>query len=431
MKLSLAPLLTLALAAFASAKKHHHKHGHHKHHRHDDQAAAAAAMEQRGHSGGDSGHQMGIPWGCGPDCIKGLKSTRRTDMMWYHHWQDCRVPDLDKLGFEYVPTFWGTTKWDKWNAVKAEISRGPLPRYLLAFNEPDVQGQSDLGPKAAAKLFMQELQPFADKGVQVGSPQVCWNMQWLDQFMKECQKLGCKISFIALHWYGSWQDFDKFTKWISSVHDAYKLDIWMTEYGITQASGGSQSDIKNFHMKAVKWMREQGYVKRSAWLGGFPVNQKPDPYPNNLNSYFNDDGSARDLLWWASHSAGGAMLSLPGISKRDIDATNETEKLLAEKSPFKDGPVKKHHEQYDEEHCDYKCQLRLNSIEKHYRKKHGIVQVTDKQFCVATPSKLDREERQKLTTCLRQSGLLAHHDLHAKIGADEGKVEAKAKAEHH
>ncbi len=46
-------------------------------------------------------------------------------------------------------------------------------------------------------------------------------------------------------------------------------------------------------------------MKRSAWLGGFPVDQKPDPYPNSLNSYFNADGSARDLFWWAAHNAGG------------------------------------------------------------------------------------------------------------------------------
>lgn len=399
---SLASLLTLALVAVAEAKKKHHHHGHHKKHHHD-----TTPIQQRGD---DGGHEMGIPWGCDPSCIKGLKSTRRTDMVWYHHWQDGRVPDLDELGFDYTATFWGPTKWDKWNAVKAELSKGPLPKYMLAFNEPDVQGQSDIGPKAAAKLWMQELQPFAEKGVQVGSPQVCWHMQWLTEFMSACHSLGCNISFIALHWYGSWQDFDKFTKWISSVHEAFGLPIWVTEYGITQASGGTQAQIKDFHMRAVQWMRQQGYVKRSAWLGGFPVNQKPDPYPSSLNSYFNGDGSARDLLRWASHASDGFMLSLPGISKRDTsDTDHETAKQHEEKRPFKDDPVKHEHEQYDENHCDYKCQLRLNSIEKHYRKQHGIVEVTDKQFCVATPDKLDRDERKKLTTCLRQSGLLAHN----------------------
>ncbi len=230
---AIASLVLIALAAVSNAEEEHHR-KHHKHHKkHHHHEAANTSVEPRG--SGSNGHALGLPWGCDPSCINGVKSTKNTDFRWYHHWQDTRVADLDKLGFEYVATFWGPTKWDKWNAVKAELSRGPLPKYMLAFNEPDVQGQSDLGPKAAAKLWMKEMQPWANKGVKVGSPQVCWNMQWLEQFMGECKKLGCKISFIALHWYGSWREFDKFTHWIESVHNEFGLDIWITEYGITQA----------------------------------------------------------------------------------------------------------------------------------------------------------------------------------------------------
>ncbi|GAC97694.1 hypothetical protein PHSY_005281 [Pseudozyma hubeiensis SY62] len=396
----LAVLLSIALVAVAEAKKHHHGQGHHKQHH----AEHKSHLDSRGH---DDAHQIGVPWGCDPTCIKGLKSTRRTDVVWYQHWQDTRVPELDQLGFDYVPSFWGPSKWDRWNAVKAEISKGPLPTYMLAMNEPDVQGQADLGPKAAAKLWMQELKPFADKGVQVSSPQMCWNMQWLEQFMSECKKLGCNMSFIALHWYGSWRDFDKFTHWISSVHDAYNLPIWVTEYGVTQASGGSQAQIKDFHVRAVEWMRQTGYVKRSAWLGGFPVNQKPDPYPSSLNSYFNGDGSARDLLWWVSQSAGGSWLSFPGIHRRDTESSPEQHK------DYKDDDVKKaEHEQYDEDHCDYKCQLRQGSIEKHHRKRKGVVEVNDGKVCVATPSKLGKEECKKLSTCLKHAGLLSNNTHH-------------------
>ena len=416
-----ASLLAIALVAHTDAKKHSHHHSHHKPHRH-----STTAIHQRD----NLTHQIGIPWGCDPACVNGIKSTHRTDMMWYHHWQDTCVAELDTLGFEYVPTFWGPSKWDKWSAVKSELAKRPLPKYMLAFNEPDVQGQSNLGPKAAARLWMKELKPFADKGVQVGSPQVCWNMQWLDEFMGECKKLGCNISFIALHWYGSYRAFDKFTKWVSSVHEAFGLPIWVTEYGVTQASGGSQEDIKQFHMRAVQWMRQQGYVQRSAWLGGFPVNQKPDPYPSSLGSYFNGDGSARDLLWWASHSAGGTMLSLPAITKRNLPNAMREKELLSKPDSIKDEPVKKSaHEQYDEDHCDYKCQLRQNSIEKHHRKLHGIAHVDSKQVCVDTPSKLDRDERRKLSVCLQQAGLLAHHKAEPHHDGKHGKHEKDSSRE--
>lgn len=376
-----ATLLAFALVAIVDGKKHKTRHGHQK---------------------SDAGHQLGVPWGCDPSCVKGLKSTGRSDISFYHHWQDTRVPELDALGLEYVPTFWGPSKWDKWNAVKCEINSMPaLPSYILAFNEPDVQGQSDVGPQAAARLWMQELKPFADRGVKVGSPQVCWNMQWLEQFMAACNKLGCEISFIAVHWYGSWRDFDKFTSWISSVHDAYGLPIWVTEYGITQASGGTQAQIKHFHVRAVEWMHSVGYVQRSAWLGGFPVDQKPDPYPSAMNSYFNGDGSARDLLWWAAHSGGGDYITKRHTHNHTTTHDDEVKQSL--------------HPQYDEDHCDYKCQLRQASLEKHARKNKGIVEVTDGKVCVETPSKLARDERKKLTTCLREAGVLkksehkAHH----------------------
>ncbi|PWY99332.1 glycoside hydrolase, partial [Testicularia cyperi] len=346
-------------------------------------------------------HHLGIAWGCNPDCMKGAKSTKLEYIHWYQHWQDTRVDSLDKMGLQYVPSFWGPSKWDKWNAVKAEMDQKGLPEYLLAFNEPDVTGQADLGPKAAAKLWMQELAPYANKGVKVGAPQLCWNLQWLEKFMKQCNKLGCKISFIPLHWYGSWQDFDKFTTYIQTVHDEYQLPIWITEYGITQASGGSQDDISNFHKKAVAWMRNTGFVDRSAWLGGFPVNEKPDPYPNALNSYFNADGSARSLLWWAATQSG----SSGNLSRRGLNDTLELELEHEHDGEEDEDDEVKTENYYDENHCDYRCQLREQSIEKHHRKKKGIVKVDDKKVCIDAPSKMSKTERQDLTKCLKEAGL--------------------------
>ncbi len=113
-----------------------------------------------------------------------------------------------------------------------------------------------------------------------------------------------------------------------------------------------------------------------------PVDQKPDPYPSNLNSYFNGDGSARDLLGGLRRQAVGSFLSIPGLHRRD--------ETIPGKDYKDDEPKKSPHPQYDEEHCDYKCQLRENSVEKHARKKKGIVAVNDKQVCVETPESWTR-----------------------------------------
>ena len=65
----------------------------------------------------------------------------------------------------------------------------------------------------------------------------------------------------------------------------YGKPIWVTEYGVTASSGGSQDQIKafqsvffhllvifyhtdiSFSTQATAWMETQSYVQRAAWLG--------------------------------------------------------------------------------------------------------------------------------------------------------------------
>ena len=67
------------------------------------------------------------------------------------------------------------------------------PKALLAFNEPDISGQSNLDPTTAANLWMQEIQPWKKRGVRLGSPQIVWNQDWLSQFMNICKSKGCTV----------------------------------------------------------------------------------------------------------------------------------------------------------------------------------------------------------------------------------------------
>ncbi|PWN49005.1 glycoside hydrolase [Violaceomyces palustris] len=259
-------------------------------------------------------HQRGIPWGCDDRWGENLIGD---SMTWYHHWADGNIPQLDKKGMEYVPTCWGPSKFDKWNQRKSEMNR-KLPEHLLSFNEPDVQGQATMGPKDAARLWMKEMQPWARKGVKVSTPQLCFDMGWLNQFMSECRKLGCEISFIALHWYGSYQDMDRLKRWVQKVHSTYPgYPIWLTEYGITSSSHPSQWQVTQFHKEAAAWLEGTGYVERAAWLGGFSVDDPPDAYPSALNAYFDASGHLREIGKWAATS------SIPGKRKNPSPSTHQ------------------------------------------------------------------------------------------------------------
>lgn len=221
------------------------------------------------------------------------KSVAKGDIMWYHHWENGKVDTIPD-NIEYVPTYWGPQKASQWGQVKASMG-GKMPKNLLAFNEPDVQGQANMSPQQAVSEFMKELQPFAEKGVNVSTPQMVYNLDWLDQFMNGCKKAGCKISFAALHWYGSTSDLPKFKKWVSTVNKRYNIPVWVTEFGITQQSHPSQGQVIKFLNQAMDFLSDQKFVHRAAWNGAYCIENPPDQYATRLNAMFNTGGALRPI----------------------------------------------------------------------------------------------------------------------------------------
>ncbi|CCF53816.1 uncharacterized protein UHO2_00906 [Ustilago hordei] len=237
--------------------------------------------------------QRGLAWGTndnwGSSIAKGL-------ITWYWHWQD--GPNSRFNGkLEFVPCYWGPKYNSQWKQRKQEMNAN-VPKALLAFNEPDISGQSSLDPTTAANLWMQEIQPWKKRGVRLGSPQIVWNQDWLQSFMNICKSKGCTVDFIAIHWYGRWDDMAGFKRYVTSIRNRFNLPIWITEYGVTSASGGSQQQVKQFHMDATNWLNSQSYVERSSNFGSFSYNSPPDAYGSRLNALFNGDGSLRDMAYW-------------------------------------------------------------------------------------------------------------------------------------
>lgn len=125
--------------------------------------------------------------------------------------------------------------------------------------------------------------------------------------------------FIAIHWYGSWSDLAGFKKYVQSVRSRFNLPIWITEYGVTSSSGGSQQQVKQFHMDATNWLNSQSYVERSSNFGSFPYSSPPDAYGSRLNALFNGDGSLRDLAYWYMWTSGSQRRSIRSNSTAEDD----------------------------------------------------------------------------------------------------------------
>lgn len=90
----------------------------------------------------DARLRLGLAWGADN---RWSKTIAKHNIEWYWHWQEGAVPEMPN-NVEYVPNFWGPKYWGKWNDRKKEIKKYNSQR-ILAFNEPDIEGQSNMSPE--------------------------------------------------------------------------------------------------------------------------------------------------------------------------------------------------------------------------------------------------------------------------------------------
>jgi hypothetical protein len=109
------------------------------------------------------------------------------------------------------------------------------------------------------------VQPYADKGIKIGSPAVTngqeagKGLNYLKDFLNQCD--GCQIDFVCAHWqWAGATDVKSFTDHIEAVHRETGKPVWVTEY---QAPSGN--DPVQFMKKATEWMDKQDFVQRYAY----------------------------------------------------------------------------------------------------------------------------------------------------------------------
>ncbi|KAJ7148766.1 glycosyl hydrolase catalytic core-domain-containing protein [Mycena crocata] len=279
---------------------------------------------------------------------------------WYHHWQDGPVSQMPSKN-EYVPMFWGSKKWDKWNSRKAEMNK-KTPKHLLGFNEPDISSQGDMSPSYAADVWMKEIHPWAAKGVKLGSPAVAWNLDWTKDFLSELKKRGGHVDFVTVHWYGSYKDIAGFKKFISSAHSRFGYKLWVTELGVTSGSKPSQQQTKDFMMQAFSWMDSTGYVDRASWFGCFEASSPPDSYATGKNALFKSAGHLSDMGFWYGYTD---QPNRRAIASADIHARHHAiaARIASNESASADEATEEDEESEDGEDCDEICALRNAALE--------------------------------------------------------------------
>ena len=252
---SLKVLLSAALMATTTLAQPHYGHSH---------------LHNHARRGGSSVKKQGAAYN-DASAVKALNSGG-SGVGWAYNWassSDGSLPD----GVEFVPMLWGTKTITQFLSGIEALLGGDNVKYVMAFNEPDIDNQSALAATQAISLFKKLLTPYKGR-VKLVSPCVTNSHQqgqglsWLSDFLGGCS--DCGVEALAVHWYGD--DLDDFIKFVKQSMDLAKknniAELWVTEFALNAdtARQGSNGHSADFIRKARSFLDGQDMVTRYAYF---------------------------------------------------------------------------------------------------------------------------------------------------------------------
>jgi hypothetical protein len=184
------------------------------------------------------------------------------------------TPPNCSLGRElFVPMLWGrgtVTNRAEWSNVPQNSA------YLLALNEPNHVGQSNLTPAEAAALWPQVEVIAEKKNVSMLSgpvvapctsgPPACVSdtVPWLDQFIGNCT--DCRFDFLVVHFYAC-HPFELIT-FLDSL-TKYNKTIWLNEFNCGGGSSGVPVPVQMQWMnESISILEARPEITHYSWMAG-------------------------------------------------------------------------------------------------------------------------------------------------------------------
>jgi hypothetical protein len=161
---------------------------------------------------------------------------------------------------------------------------GPIPagsKYLLGFNEPNFQSQSNLTPQQAAKDWPALEATAKAAGVPLVSPAVNYcgpvsscngtdPYQYLTDFFAACT--GCEVDYVAVHWYNcdlpSLQDYLEPGGSLPGFYQ-FNKPIWLTEFSCDATA--TEAEQEAYMQAAVPYLEGNPNVFRYSWFSASPI----------------------------------------------------------------------------------------------------------------------------------------------------------------
>jgi Glycosyl hydrolase catalytic core len=142
-------------------------------------------------------------------------------------------------------------------------------KYLLSFNEPDFEYQSNISAKDAALAHIKYMSPFTHRA-KIGAPAVTngqdtMGINWLMEFFSYCDG-KCPIDFVPFHWYkqANATEFKTYVQQFTMrITEKYGITrFWITEFGC----GESEEETSAFLHEVLPWLDANENVERYAYF---------------------------------------------------------------------------------------------------------------------------------------------------------------------
>ena len=144
-----------------------------------------------------------------------------------------------------------------------------MVKYVLGFNEPDLESQADLTVEEAIALWPK----LEEIGVPLGSPApASIGNGWLDEFMTQSEMQNLRVDYICLHLYKG-NDPQPFLDDVDQIYEKYRKPIWITEMSVVDNQAETVEENQLTYSEVLGTMRKllpelysRDHVFRFAWF---------------------------------------------------------------------------------------------------------------------------------------------------------------------
>jgi Glycosyl hydrolase catalytic core len=215
----------------------------------------------------------------GGDDALALRQIRSLNPSWYYSWGSAYTVTTSPA---FIPMVWSANALLQKDALGDVYRQLPATRtrHLLAFNEPDHAGQSNMSVDEAIRLWPH----LQSTGLRLGSPAtVGVTSPWLEQFMARARQANLRVDFMTMHSYAS-PNPESFLAKVWYLHLRYGRPVWVTEFAVADWSATparpsryTTREVGDFMQAAVAGMRVMPFVERFAWKSREPTDPAMGP----------------------------------------------------------------------------------------------------------------------------------------------------------